>query len=955
IDIFIWILVLLFCFQIASAQTSDYIYRQFTTKKGLPSNECHEVYQDSRGYLWVGTDNGLVRYDGYEFKRYGNRQGLGEPVIFEIKEDVNGSIWVAGLSGKVYIYRPNKDRFYPYKYQHIIDKELVPNFPRFISNFNIIHGTLEIPIATKGLLHIDNNGNSHFIYHTINTTKTYAFWSATNWGYELPFLQLNYTNDIRTYEIVKEGEVVFNWIQRYDSIFSFSNFAGAIFNNTIIINSDGKLRIIHQDLIFSEGNLRVGEISCTKNERPVLCCLENKGVRLYHRLQPAEYSHIMKDISATGFIEDSDGGYWITSLRHGLFYIPNPDIKNVDLQDQTVSNLLVMNDSLYANTTEGNIYQVKPEFEQLDSGLGPHARLISSDDNSSILWNKNDISILYNLHSKDKQSIVGNPILNFISWKNKTIALNQVGSLFQLDNILSYNGDHTPQKIGRVIERPNRMIASNNYLFIGGINGLIRADLDCLSQWDKINAYNGIRIEDITLKGEKLILGTKGSGISIYDTKKNEPDFITTDDGLIDDHIEQIFLGNNGDIWAATQSGISQLKYTDTLDKPIIKNYNTSHGLPTPDIYDITEYSGNIMVATGYGIIQLMPTKKNVVSNPPKILYVRTGHDTLNRQSPIIVAHDQNNFDISYLSINFRHAAMMKYRYSIDGYSWIETFNRIANLVDLPSGTHLFEVQSQNEDGIWSNSTIIPIKIRPAWWQTWWFYSIVIILSSVLISLLYKNRVRQINARHEIEKEIRFLEKSALQSQMNPHFIFNCLNSIQSFIIQNDKEQAMEYLGMFASLIRQYLRASNSTFITLYDECQMLRNYLELESLRCNYSFEYSINHDLELDLLSIQIPPMMIQPFVENAIKHGMKSKKKGEGKIEINFRKSFNALEVIINDNGPGINYEAQNKGIHDSLGMQITRKRMQFIKETLENENNMHIYSDTNGTEIILLIAI
>ncbi|MEZ5048228.1 MAG: two-component regulator propeller domain-containing protein [Saprospiraceae bacterium] len=82
IDIFIWILVLLFCFQIASAQTNDYIYRQFTTKKGLPSNECHEVYQDSRGYLWVGTDNGLVRYDGYEFKRYGNRQGLGEPVIF---------------------------------------------------------------------------------------------------------------------------------------------------------------------------------------------------------------------------------------------------------------------------------------------------------------------------------------------------------------------------------------------------------------------------------------------------------------------------------------------------------------------------------------------------------------------------------------------------------------------------------------------------------------------------------------------------------------------------------------------------------------------------------------------------------------------------------------------------------------------------------------------------------
>lgn len=175
------------------------------------------------------------------------------------------------------------------------------------------------------------------------------------------------------------------------------------------------------------------------------------------------------------------------------------------------------------------------------------------------------------------------------------------------------------------------------------------------------------------------------------------------------------------------------------------------------------------------------------------------------------------------------------------------------------------------------------------------------------------------------------LQAKALQAQMNPHFIFNCLNSIQSYIMSNDRLAAMDYLSLFAKLIRQYLKASSQKEITLEDEINLLSSYLTIEQLRKNNNFEYNIKVESILDYSKIMIPPLLIQPFVENAIIHGLLNKPRN-GRIDINFRLSEQKLLVEIRDNGSGIQNNFETKD--ESLGLKITSKRLEFINNQTTN---------------------
>ena len=198
-----------------------------------------------------------------------------------------------------------------------------------------------------------------------------------------------------------------------------------------------------------------------------------------------------------------------------------------------------------------------------------------------------------------------------------------------------------------------------------------------------------------------------------------------------------------------------------------------------------------------------------------------------------------------------------------------------------------------------------------------------------------------------VEQEIRQLERSALQSQMNPHFIFNCLNSIQSFIIDNQKDKAMDYLSRFAKLIRQNLNASIDETVALDIEISMLTNYLELERMRFDYNFNYTIDLSNIVSPEEISVPPMMIQPYVENAIIHGMKNKN-GDGMIQITFVKKDNQIHIQIKDNGDGMQSKKDRK--HRSLGMSITEKRLMHLAKQTGVDHDVKI-TQNEGTDILL----
>lgn len=231
---------------------------------------------------------------------------------------------------------------------------------------------------------------------------------------------------------------------------------------------------------------------------------------------------------------------------------------------------------------------------------------------------------------------------------------------------------------------------------------------------------------------------------------------------------------------------------------------------------------------------------------------------------------------------------------------------------------------------------------------------IVGICIAAILYYLYKRRIHKIEEELAIKDEMQKLEMAALRAQMNPHFIFNCLQSIQRYIMANDKDKAMNYLSDFAKLVRSILDASSSSKIALSKEIEMLENYLRLEQLRFNDSFDYSVNVNDNINPSKMMIPPMLVQPFVENSILHGFNGlNTKGDLSIKYSY-KNDNQLLVEVEDNGVGL--EAQKKiAGHKSFGSSITKRRLDIINENKNSQINYSKPQSGNGTKVELLISL
>jgi LytS/YehU family sensor histidine kinase len=293
---------------------------------------------------------------------------------------------------------------------------------------------------------------------------------------------------------------------------------------------------------------------------------------------------------------------------------------------------------------------------------------------------------------------------------------------------------------------------------------------------------------------------------------------------------------------------------------------------------------------------------------------------------------------------------------STDDASWIYTLDPRSNFSNLSPGSYRFEVQAQDEEGQWSEATHWEFTILPPWWQTAWFRLLVLAVLGGLGFWGYKYRTGQLKRAFAIKQQIFELERSALQAQMNPHFIFNCLNSIQSFIAANDKDRAATFLAQFARLIRQTLEHSFQKEITLEDEIEYLHNYLSLEHLRFRDTFQYNIHVDEHIDLYDTVAPSMLVQPFVENAIVHGMKGKQ-GDGRIEVRFERINEAgLRITVEDNGSGQEGAPTNDSGESvkrtSYGVQLARRRLELAMQ-YPNSTIQTIASEGGGTRVEIVL--
>lgn len=429
-----------------------------------------------------------------------------------------------------------------------------------------------------------------------------------------------------------------------------------------------------------------------------------------------------------------------------------------------------------------------------------------------------------------------------------------------------------------------------------------------------------------------------GYGLNKFITNTESFKHYTIENGLCDNGVMSIEEDNSGKLWIATLNGLSVFN----PENETFKNYYEKDGLQDNEFSNASYKlkTGEILFGGRNGINICNPENfyHNDVAPPLAITSYSIfdkPHD-IKRKSRIELDYDENYFSFEYTALDFSNPDYNQFAYKLVNADkdWIYTSatNRVAKYTNIDPGHYTFQVKGCNADGLWNEEAYkITVIVKPPFWKTTWFIILEILFLGLTIFSIIKYREKKI-----IEQtQFQLLEQKLLRSQMNPHFIFNSLSSIQSFIFENNPLEAGSYLSRFAELIRAILYNSREEFITLEKEIKTLQNYLDLQQLRYDHKFEYSLDIDPIIQTDMIQIPPMLAQPFVENAIEHGVKHLS-GKGLISVSFTlmPEKGSLLLLVEDNGIGIKaskkLKKESHKRHTSLATIIANERIDVFNK-------------------------
>ncbi|MEO6406741.1 MAG: histidine kinase, partial [Ferruginibacter sp.] len=498
--------------------------------------------------------------------------------------------------------------------------------------------------------------------------------------------------------------------------------------------------------------------------------------------------------------------------------------------------------------------------------------------------------------------------------------------------------------ISRMVEEDNGNIWMISYL--GG--GLLCYN-PSQNQWKTFaNQKNFLalikkQVNSIAVTGNIIWLSNLyGGGLIRYDYTNDSLRYFTRNDGLISENIFSLSKNEAGQLFLVTRSGINYLNpATPEISSLSINLEDIDWGFANHQYYD----SANKELVYGLNDrIVILKDKlwKSGTGLPHTFINsIKVNNTAFVTDSSETISLDyfQKNISVDFTAINYNKNILLDYAYKMNGVDkdWnILHQISIANYANLTHGKYTFLVKAKEQNGLWGPAASLSIRIKPAFWQNWWFLVSCMLLILLIAYWLVKKRINLIRREASLKQKIAETEMMALRAQMNPHFIFNCLNSIDNLIQNNEKEKATLYLSKFAKLIRSILETSKNSAVPCWKDMETLELYVELEALRWDKKIAYKIN--IAEDILNgdYKVPPLVIQPFVENAIHHGLLNKIEGDRKLSIDVSVTGNLIHYIIEDNGVGRaraeSYKELNKPTHESMGMQITKDRINLF-----NQNN------------------
>jgi ligand-binding sensor domain-containing protein len=955
------------CVLHAYATAQVFPFQNFTVENGLPQSIVYCIHEDSKGYLWAGTQGGVCSFDGKDFKVFDAQKGLTDNHVTAIAEDSTGALLLGHRSGTISYLKNGK--------LSSITKA------RFNDAVNSI-------LITGNRTWIGTEGSGVFVmeFHRQDTIIKNI---TTKQG--LPSDIINrIINDAN-------GEIILatnNGVVSINTRTHKPSFPKAfIKTKDMVVNAVYKVSSEEYLLGTTSGAWRLSPTAL-----PVLQDVFNKK-------QPCSEE-------VTDIIKDSAGNIWLATTS-GITKVNDNIVcyrkDNGILSDEVNMILEDRDNNIWFSQDDGLSRYRDDRCVLYDSRTGlvnnevygitepsPGVLWIGTADGISI-FDKKKGAVIQNLTTKE--GLPGNFILNLFtdSRKNIWIGTSDFGAAMydlQTKRFKYFNAKTGLQGKNAVSIREDK----NGKIWIATLDGGIASysyEDNSITNFNKKSNFFTNSVWTIFRDHDgELWFGSNDKGLIRYNAENATFTNVTANVKLINNSIGSITEDSKGNLWIASIGG-GVYKY----DRNAFTHYGTSIGLKTNNPYFIFCDPNDVLwLGTNIGMDRFDPEKNEVITygkddgflgletnqsavymdaegvmwvgtvrglvrfdegrikrikQPPLVDIIKTSiffNDTTLQQK-VVLPYNFNHLTFAFNAVSLTDAENVRYSYLLQGFDkdWSPLLqNDRITYAMLPSGKYTFSVKAAyNNQPALASVASFNFVITPPYWKTLWFIGACCIVIGLLGVAGYRWRIHKVlkaeRDRTAVELEIAELKMNALRAQMNPHFIFNCLNSIQYFITINEKESAIAYLSKFSLLIRRILENSSSNSVVLSDEIDMLRHYIEMEKLRLEDRFDYTINVDPSIAANSIHIPSLLIQPYVENAIIHGLKTKNH-DGMLTINLNKVDGHLLCVIEDNGIGRKKSEElnkkKKIYHQSTGLSISKKRIEILQKGIEGSERADI---------------
>ncbi|MCH9659464.1 MAG: histidine kinase [Bacteroidetes bacterium] len=939
-----------------------------TEKDGLPDIEFYDLFTDSKGFVWLAADKGLYKYDGKTFINYNHPEKRGLSV-FNIAEDKNGRIWCKNITGQIfYVQNEKMHLFYDLnmgKYGESVKIDFLENnvvltgyYMRYIIDFDtkkMEYGKIDFKSSFGGSSFMFKgrcyNTRKDTLLDITNPKKLTPIFSNSN---------LFVTNDSNEY--FQHNEKTF--------IYRHRNRGNAL----LLLDIEAKIvSSIHlpQELL----QVRWSRVSSLDG---YIWFFTSKGIFTY-RYENEKLIYVNNFLTSyfpTDATKDKDQNYWISSLDDGVFVIPNINIKKYSLPKEVanIKSLKKYKDgALVMGSFNGSVGTYNPTYQNytlLDKAPAKISELCYFE-NKNLLLASNDLGgVIVTSKQIRQHKEFGN--LKDVSQINDSTFVVATYNSSTIYTAHSREPWVTEQQLNRKRSYSCFYDASQKSYFVGNTDHLRRFDSlykehIILYQGESIFALDMAQTEDNTLWVTTFKHGILGIRNDSVVTAFNATNGLPTNRTSILETQEEY-------IWAATQEDVA---YINTITKEV-KVLTQQDGIPSFKINEITVLGNEIFFASNDGLFSVDKNKAFIERRNPQ-LYVTSitiADKKVDLKQSYDLSYQQNRIKIEFHANGFQvdKNIIYQYQFNDDTDEWISLQNGVREVTfnNLANGAYLFNVRAKN---VYSNKVSLPKSIQFTialpYWQRWWFISLII-SATLLIAVAYfksfqsrKEKEKDLEvAQLQLNNQLTSLKLENLRSQMNPHFIFNALNSIQEYIVLNKKDLASDYLGKFADLVRTYLKHSGKGTISLQEEINCLEMYLELEKLRFEDKLSYKVSKSKNLFLDEIFIPTMLVQPYVENSLKHGLLHKKEN-CVLTISFEHSsdFKHIICMVRDNGIGREKAKQlqqrRAKNHKSFATKANDDRLQMINQGKDKKIGVAITDlyDANdkaiGTEVTIRI--